>query len=93
MWMQTCATVSHNKSNEEENIIGINYVLRCVSDSLISDCWSCIVSVLNKGQVLTDYYRLLNKRGGYVWVQTCATISYSKNSDDENMIGINYVLR
>ncbi|ESO12518.1 hypothetical protein HELRODRAFT_63031 [Helobdella robusta] len=50
--------------------------------------------LLNKGQVLTDYYRLMNKHGGFVWVQTCATIiCNAKNVDDQNIIAINYVLR
>ena len=52
------------------------------------------VAVLNKGQVLTDYYRLMNRHGGYVWLQTCATIiCNAKNVDEQNIIAINYVLR
>ncbi len=51
-------------------------------------------SVLNKGQVLTDYYRLMNKHGGYIWIQSCATvICNAKNAEDQNIITINYVLR
>jgi len=56
----------------------------------------CVVrcAVLNKGQVLTDYYRLMNRHGGYVWLQTCATIiCNAKNVDEQNIIAINYVLR
>lgn len=50
--------------------------------------------MLNKGQVLTDYYRLMNRHGGYVWMQTCATIiCNAKNVDEQNIIAINYVLR
>ena len=53
-----------------------------------------ILSVLTKGQVLTDYYRLMNKHGGYVWIQTCATVICNpKNAEDQNIIAINYVLR
>ena len=52
------------------------------------------IAVLNKGQVLTDYYRLMNRHGGYVWLQTCATIiCNAKNVDEQNIIAINYVLR
>lgn len=52
------------------------------------------VAVLNKGQVLTDYYRLMNRHGGYVWLQSCATIiCNAKNVDEQNIIAINYVLR
>jgi neuronal PAS domain-containing protein 1/3 len=51
------------------------------------------VDLLNKGQVLTDYYRLMNRHGGYVWLQTCATIiCNAKNVDEQNIIAINYVL-
>ena len=51
-------------------------------------------SVLSKGQVLTDYYRLLTRYGGYVWLQTCATmIVGSKGADEQNIIAINYILR
>lgn len=50
-------------------------------------------SVLNKGQVLTHYYRLMNKTGGYTWLQTCATvICNSKNAEEQNIICVNYVI-
>ena len=56
--------------------------------------WYGWFAVLNKGQVLTDYYRLMNRHGGYVWLQTCATIiCNAKNVDEQNIIAINYVLR
>lgn len=52
------------------------------------------VSVINKGQVMSGYYRIINKNGGYTWVQTCATvICNSKNSDEQSIICVNYVLR
>lgn len=49
--------------------------------------------VINKGQVLTYYYRMMNKSGGYTWLQTCATIvCNSKNADEQNIICVNYVI-
>jgi neuronal PAS domain-containing protein 1/3 len=49
--------------------------------------------VINKGQVLTHYYRILNKNGGYTWIQTCATVVCSaKNADEQNIICVNYVV-
>ncbi|RUS89142.1 hypothetical protein EGW08_003085 [Elysia chlorotica] len=49
--------------------------------------------ILRKGQALTDYYRLMNRTGGFVWVQTCATtLLNSKNSDDQSILAINYVV-
>ena len=53
-----------------------------------------IILVNHKGQVLTDFYRLMNKHGGYVWLQTCATIiCHAKNADEQNILAINYVIR
>jgi hypothetical protein len=43
---------------------------------------------------MTDYYRLMTRGGGFIWVQTCATtLLNGKNSDDQNVLAINYVLR
>ncbi|XP_044581468.1 protein trachealess isoform X3 [Cotesia glomerata] len=51
------------------------------------------VDLINKGQVLTHYYRLMNKSGGYTWVQTCATVvCNSKNAEEQNVICVNYVI-
>ncbi|XP_030239964.1 protein trachealess isoform X3 [Drosophila navojoa] len=49
--------------------------------------------LIEKGQVLTGYYRLMNKNGGYTWLQTCATVVCStKNADEQNIICVNYVI-
>ncbi|KAK3092406.1 hypothetical protein FSP39_002413 [Pinctada imbricata] len=49
--------------------------------------------LLGKGQVLSEYYRLMNRNGGYVWVQTCATTLFSsKTSDVHTVLAIIYVL-
>lgn len=49
---------------------------------------------MRKGQVLTDYFRFMNKNGGYIWVQMCATTLFSsKTSDDHTILAIIYVLR
>lgn len=51
-------------------------------------------AVINKGQVMTQYYRVMNKNGGYTWVQTCATVvCNSKNAEEQNIICVNYVIR
>lgn len=43
--------------------------------------------------MLTHYYRLMNKNGGYTWLQTCATVvCNSKNADEQNIICVNYVV-
>ncbi|KAJ8403696.1 hypothetical protein AAFF_G00345640 [Aldrovandia affinis] len=49
--------------------------------------------LLRKGQVVTGYYRWLQRRGGYLWVQSCATISINHKAPHErNVIWVNYVL-
>lgn len=49
--------------------------------------------VINKGQVLTYYYRVMCKNGGFIWIQTCATVvCSSKGNDEQNIICVNYVI-
>lgn len=51
-------------------------------------------SVIEKGQVMSPYFRLLNKTGGYTWMQICATVVINnKNGDEQNIICVNYVIR
>ncbi|XP_063234024.1 protein trachealess [Bacillus rossius redtenbacheri] len=51
------------------------------------------LDLINKGQVMTQYYRLMNKNGGYTWMQTCATVvCNSKNAEEQNIICVNYVI-
>ncbi|XP_055680954.1 protein trachealess isoform X5 [Lutzomyia longipalpis] len=53
----------------------------------------CHIDLINKGQVLTHYWRFMNKNGGFTWVQTCATVvCNSKNADEQNIICVNYVI-
>lgn len=49
--------------------------------------------VLVKGQVTTKYYRFLAKQGGWVWVQSYATIVHnSRSSRPHCIVSVNYVL-
>ncbi|XP_059096323.1 protein trachealess-like isoform X1 [Tigriopus californicus] len=49
--------------------------------------------LLNKGQVMSNYFRLINKYGGYTWMQSCATlICNTKNSEEQSIVCVNYVL-
>ncbi|XP_037341905.2 hypoxia inducible factor 1 subunit alpha a isoform X1 [Pungitius pungitius] len=46
-----------------------------------------------KGQVSTGQYRMLAKRGGFVWVETQATVIYNnKNSQPQCVVCVNFVL-
>uniref|UniRef100_A0A8C7XKJ2 Hypoxia-inducible factor 1-alpha n=1 Tax=Oryzias sinensis TaxID=183150 RepID=A0A8C7XKJ2_9TELE len=46
-----------------------------------------------KGQVCTGRYRMLAKSGGFVWVETQATVIYnSKNSQPQCVVCVNFVL-
>lgn len=52
-----------------------------------------ILTVLVKGQVTTKYYRFLAKQGGWVWVQSYATIVHnSRSSRPHCIVSVNYVL-
>lgn len=54
----------------------------------------CLLSVMNKGQCVTKYYRWIQKNGGYIWIQSSATIAINaKNANEKNVIWVNYVLR
>ena len=41
----------------------------------------CFISVIKKGQVMSTYFRLLNRRGGYTWMQMCATLVCNTKND------------
>uniref|UniRef100_A0A8C5JZD3 Hypoxia-inducible factor 1-alpha n=1 Tax=Jaculus jaculus TaxID=51337 RepID=A0A8C5JZD3_JACJA len=48
--------------------------------------------MFTKGQVTTGQYRMLAKRGGYVWLETQATVIYNtKNSQPQCIVCVNYV--
>ncbi|RWS15018.1 protein trachealess-like isoform X5 [Dinothrombium tinctorium] len=67
----------------------------------------CHLDLIHKGQVMSKYYRIINKNGGYTWVQTCATLICSNNNgsnknstnsannneeQEQSIITINYVI-
>ncbi|XP_076022168.1 neuronal PAS domain-containing protein 3 [Genypterus blacodes] len=53
----------------------------------------CHLDLINKGQCVTNYYRWIQKNGGYIWIQSSATIAINaKNSSEKNIIWVNYVL-
>ena len=58
------------------------------------NAWSGVAAVVNKGQTVTDYWRVVNQRGGYTWLQSRATlVCNAKSLDDQRLIVINYVIR
>ncbi|XP_035885307.1 neuronal PAS domain-containing protein 3 isoform X4 [Phyllostomus discolor] len=51
------------------------------------------LDLLNKGQCVTKYYRWMQKNGGYIWIQSSATIAINaKNANEKNIIWVNYLL-
>lgn len=57
------------------------------------DSCPLVLAVLVKGQVTTKYYRLLSKLGGWVWVQSYATVVHnSRSSRPHCIVSVNYVL-
>ena len=50
-------------------------------------------TLLLKGQVTTKYYRFLTKDGGWIWMQSCATIVHnSRSSRPHCIVSVNYVI-
>lgn len=47
---------------------------------------NCHKTLLTKGQSVSGYYRLLAKYGGWVWVQTKASIVYSSKSSQPQFV-------
>lgn len=75
-----------------DEIVGRNLYTLCHGEE-VNKLRKCHVDLINKGQVLTHYYRMMNKNGGYTWLQTCATvICNSKNNDEQNIICVNYIV-
>lgn len=75
-----------------EELTGRNLYTLCHGEDA-NKLRKCHIDLINKGQVLTHYYRLMNKSGGYTWIQTCATVvCNSKNAEEQNVICVNYVL-
>ncbi|CRK97341.1 CLUMA_CG010732, isoform A [Clunio marinus] len=67
----------------------ITEVLGYSTDELVGES----LYTLCHGQVLTHYYRIMNKNGGYTWIQTCATIvCNAKNNDEQHIICVNYAI-
>ncbi|XP_029688875.1 neuronal PAS domain-containing protein 3 isoform X3 [Takifugu rubripes] len=51
------------------------------------------LDLMNKGQCITKYYRWIQKNGGYIWIQSSATIAINaKNASEKNIVWVNYVL-
>ncbi|PIK40627.1 putative single-minded-like 2 [Apostichopus japonicus] len=52
-----------------------------------------LFTVLMKGQVTTRYYRFLSKHGGWIWMQSAATIVHnSRSSRPHCIVSVNTVL-
>ncbi|KAI1291745.1 Protein trachealess [Halotydeus destructor] len=62
-----------------EELVGRNmYSLVHGQDALQLRKWH--TDLIHKGQVMSKYYRLMNKNGGFTWVQSCATLICSSPS-------------
>ncbi|XP_069500864.1 endothelial PAS domain-containing protein 1-like [Ambystoma mexicanum] len=50
-------------------------------------------NLLSKGQTSTTQYRMLSKHGGYIWIQTDATLVYTgRHFQAESVVCMNYIL-
>uniref|UniRef100_A0A1A9V500 Single-minded n=1 Tax=Glossina austeni TaxID=7395 RepID=A0A1A9V500_GLOAU len=86
------ARVSHLTGYEPQELIEKTlYQYIHVQDILPMRCSHQIL--LYKGQVTTKYYRFLTKGGGWVWVQSYATLVHnSRSSRQVCIVSVNYVL-
>lgn len=46
----------------------------------------CHKDLLKKGQMMSGYYRLLAQSGGYIWIQTCATLICNNNFGNQTVV-------
>lgn len=92
----------HKQQECMEHKLKHNHLLWCNFSKLLKikmpkSIFSLFVSlslVFAKGQVCTGQYRMLAKRGGFVWVETQATVIYNnKNSQPQCVVCVNFVLR
>ncbi|KAF8786130.1 Protein trachealess like protein [Argiope bruennichi] len=75
-----------------EELTGVSMYTLCYASD-VNRVRKCHIDLLQKGQVMSGYYRLMNKNGGYTWLQSCATvICNSKNTEEETIICVNYVI-
>ncbi|XP_054721129.1 LOW QUALITY PROTEIN: protein trachealess-like [Uloborus diversus] len=75
-----------------EEITGTSMYTLCHAQD-VEKVRKCHIDLIQKGQVMSGYYRLMNKNGGYTWLQSCATvICNTKNAEEETIICVNYVL-
>ncbi|CAM1299087.1 NPAS3 (predicted) [Pycnogonum litorale] len=75
-----------------EELTGRNMYSLCHGQD-INKIRRCHVDLMSKGQVMSHYYRIMNKNGGCTWVQTCATVILnSKNADEQSIICVNYLI-
>jgi neuronal PAS domain-containing protein 1/3 len=78
------------KSNTDETL----HTVRIMKSSSIHALKLIFFAVLNKGQSMSDYWRMMNKHGGFVWAQLRATLTCNtKNAEDQHIVAIIYVLR
>ncbi|XP_044524516.1 neuronal PAS domain-containing protein 1 [Gracilinanus agilis] len=51
------------------------------------------LDLLDKGQVVTGYYRWLQRAGGFVWLQSVATVAISgKSPGERHVVWVSYIL-
>lgn len=95
-WVQAsleCVPEDHSRVRVQFSRTRQYLRLGCICVAADADV-SLLPAVLVKGQVTTKYYRMLSKHGGWVWVQSYATIVHnSRSSRPHCIVSVNYVLR
>ncbi|GIY46003.1 single-minded homolog 1 [Caerostris extrusa] len=62
-------------------------------EQTVSKCDIRMIHCYTKGQVTTKYYRFLTKDGGWIWMQSYATVVHNTRSSRPHcIVSVNYVL-
>lgn len=76
------------------HFICLHYTVNLTRNHFLFPSFLFIYSVLCKGQVTTKYYRFLTKGGGWVWIQSYATmVNNTRSSRPHCIVSINFVIR
>ena len=86
-----CAVhIKYVNINQHTHIISSNLRYLFISDPKKTHK----ILVMYKGQVTSKYYRFLTKGGGWVWVQSYATVVHNTRSSRPHcIVSVNHVLR
>nr|XP_006117726.1 neuronal PAS domain-containing protein 3 isoform X2 [Pelodiscus sinensis] len=82
-----------NRISDYMDLTPVDIVVKSIHAEDVEGIRHSHLDLLNKGQCVTKYYRWMQKNGGYIWIQSSATIAINaKNANEKNIIWVNYLL-